>query len=109
MPPPKDVFYRLVGERITKARRRQQLTQHGLAPAVGLSRASVANIEKGRQAVALHVLVKLSQALGVPVADLIPSDRDVSASSEIKQRLSELSSTERAWAETVLGSQTMED
>ena len=109
MPTPKDVFYRLVGERITQARRRQQLTQHGLAPAVGLSRASVANIEKGRQAVALHVLVKLSQALGVPVADLIPSDRDVSASSEIKQRLSELSSTERAWAETVLGSQIMED
>ena len=109
MRPPKDAFYRLVGERIAQARRRQQLTQKGLAPAVGLSRASVANVEKGRQAVALHVLVKFSQALGVPVVDLIPSDRDVSASSEIKQRLSELSSTERAWAETVLGSQMMED
>ena len=109
MPLPKDEFYRLVGERIAQARRRQQLTQKGLAPAIGLSRASVANVEKGRQAVALHVLVKLSQALGVPVADLIPSDCEVSASSEIKQRLSELSSTERAWAETVLGSQIMED
>ena len=81
----------------------------GSPPRSGSAGASVANIEKGRQAVALHVLVKLSQALGVPVADLIPSDRDVSASSEIKQRLSELSSPERAWAETVLGSQIMED
>jgi transcriptional regulator with XRE-family HTH domain len=80
-----------------------------LAPAVGLSRASVANVEKGRQAVALHVLVKFSEALGVLVGDLIPSDRDVSASPEIRQRLSVLSSTERAWAETVLGSQLMED
>ena len=109
MRPTNDAFYRLVGERIAEARRRRQLTQKGLAPAVGLSRASVANVEKGRQAVALHVLVKFSQALGVPVTDLIPSNRDVSASSDIKQRLSELSSTERAWAETVLGPQMMED
>ena len=106
---PKDPFYRLVGERIAQARRRQQLTQKGLAPAVRLSRASVANIEKGRQAVAVHVLVKFSQALGVPVADLIPPNRDVSASSEIKQKLSELSSTKRAWAETVLGSRMLGD
>ena len=114
MHPPQARFYRLVGERIAQARRRRQLTQKGLAPAVGLSRASVANVEKGRQSVALHVFVKFSEALGVPVGDLIPSDRDVSASdvsasSEIKQRLSVLSSTERAWAETVLGSQMMED
>lgn len=109
MRPTKDAFYRLVGERIAQARRRQHLTQKGIAPAVGLSRASVANVEKGRQAVALHVLVKFSQALGVPTADLIPSDRDFSASAEVKQRLSELSSTERAWAETVLGSETIED
>jgi len=107
--PTKDALYRLVGERIAQARRRQHLTQKGIAPAVGLSRASVANVEKGRQAVALHVLVKFSRALGVPIADLIPSDRDFSASTEIKQRLSELSSTERAWAETVLGSETIED
>lgn len=106
---PQATFYRLVGERIAQARHRRQLTQKGLAPAVGLSRASVANVEKGRQAVALHVFVKFSEALGVPFGDLIPSDRDVAASSEIRQRLSVLSSTERAWAETVLGPQMMED
>ena len=105
----KDAFYRLVGERIAQARRRQQLTQKGLAPAVGLSRASVANVEKGRQAVALHVLVKFSEALGVPITDLIPSDRGSSASFAIKQRLSELSPNQRAWAERVLGSEMMED
>ena len=109
MRPTNDAFYRLVGERIAQARRRQQLTQKGLAPAVGLSRASVANVEKGRQAVAVHVLVKFSQALGVSVTDLIPSDRNVSVSSDIKQRLSELPSTERAWAEEVLGPEMMQD
>lgn len=107
--PPKDAFYRLVGERIAQARRRRQLTQEGLAPAVGLSRASVANVEKGRQAVAVHVLVKFSQVLGVPVAELIPSDLEVSSSAQVEQRLSELSASERAWAETVLGPRPMED
>ena len=107
--PTKDAFYRLVGERIAQARRRRQLTQERLAPAVGLSRASVANVEKGRQTVALHVLVKFSQVLGVPVADLIPPDPEVSSSSQVEQRLSELSSSERAWAETVLGPRPMEE
>lgn len=103
VPPSKDAFYRVVGERIAQARRRQELTQKGLASAVGLSRASVANVEKGRQAIALHVLVKFSQVLGVPAADLIPSDPEVSSSAQIEQSLSELSSGARAWAETVLG------
>ena len=109
MPPSEEAFYRLVGERIAGARRRRRLSQEKLAPAVGLRRPSVANIEKGRQAVALHVLVKFSQVLGVPATELIPSDSELSSSPQVDQKLSELSSSERAWAETVLGPRLMED
>lgn len=65
-------FYREFGARVRQARG-DQLTQEALARRVGLSRASVANIERGRQRVPLHMLYLLGQALGVDPASLIPA------------------------------------
>jgi len=49
------------------------MTQEALAGRVGLSRASIANIERGRQNVLLHHACDIALALGLSqVADLLP-------------------------------------
>lgn len=49
------------------------MTQAELSERVGLSRASVANIEAGRQAVMLHQVMAFSAALAVQPVELLPS------------------------------------
>lgn len=93
-------LYRLVGAEIRRRRERMGKTQDELAIRVGLSRASVANLEAGRQAVPLHHLVEVAAALGVSAADLLPKEpvlRDSGA-----KALDGLPSTVRAFAERAL-------
>lgn len=65
-------FYREFGERIRGARRLAGLSQGELALRVGLTRSVLANIEIGRQTVALHNLSAFARALGVNPMDLLP-------------------------------------
>ncbi len=51
------------------------MTQKTLADEIGMSRASVANIEAGRQRIVLHQAIEIAQALDLPsVAELLPTD-----------------------------------
>lgn len=61
------------GIRIWKARRDQNLTQEELAGHMGRSRASVANVEAGRQNLTLITLFRFADTLGIPPADLLPT------------------------------------
>ena len=61
----------IVGRAIRRHRDAAGLTQSALVDRVGLSRASVANVEAGRQAVAVHHLYRIAAALGVEVRDLL--------------------------------------
>jgi transcriptional regulator with XRE-family HTH domain len=65
--------YRLLGELVRSRREALQITQEDLARRVGIARTSVSNIEKGRQRIPVHVLFALSDALGVEMANLLPS------------------------------------
>lgn len=67
-----EYFYRELGRSIRQAREAVGLTQEELAQRVDLSRASVANIERGNQGVALHKFLELSQALGIDPMRLLP-------------------------------------
>lgn len=49
------------------------VSQQRLADAVGLSRASIVNIERGRHRIQIHVLYDIALALGVEVYALLPS------------------------------------
>lgn len=49
------------------------MTQAELSARIGLSRASVANIESGRQAVLLHQFLALASALSTPPLNLLPT------------------------------------
>ena len=65
-------LYRSIGEAVRKRRRALGLTQQQLADRLGISRASLANIEVGRQRMLVHHLYGLARELGVEVPALLP-------------------------------------
>ena len=67
-----DSFYVAVGKKVRAARDELGLSQTALADRIGFKRASIANLEAGRQRIALHLFVLIAQALGVEPGSLLP-------------------------------------
>jgi transcriptional regulator with XRE-family HTH domain len=89
-------LYETVGRRIRDTRKIAKLTQEGLAARVNLTRTSVTNIEKGRQKLLLHTLFDLAAAMKVPVAQLMPDQREDQP--HFEQKLTNgLSAAEEKW------------
>lgn len=66
-------LYGQLGRKVAAARKKLGLTQAELAARVDLTRASVANIETGRQRVMLHDVFALVEALeGKSILDFVP-------------------------------------
>lgn len=62
-----------MGRAIAERRSKIALTQRELASMVGVSRASIANTERGRQTVSVHNLYAIAAALQVDsLAELLP-------------------------------------
>ncbi len=64
-------FYSRVGRVVRGRRTAIGMTQVALARMTGLARTSVINIEQGRQAVFLHQIVAMAQALRIDPWDLV--------------------------------------
>jgi transcriptional regulator with XRE-family HTH domain len=56
-------IYRALGRAVARRRKELALTQADVARQIGLTRASLANIESGRQKVLLHQVYRLAGAL----------------------------------------------
>ena len=65
-------YYRQFGQLLKRARNAAGLSQEDLAAAIGLTRTSVSNIEKGRQRVLLHTFGRLLHVLKIQPANLLP-------------------------------------
>lgn len=66
-------LYMQLGRKVAAARKKLGLTQAELAARVDLTRASVANIETGRQRVMLHDVFALVEALeGKSILNFVP-------------------------------------
>src|SRR4051794_30990808 len=65
-------LYRGIGEEIKRRRKQAGMSQAELADAIDQLRASVANIEAGRQKAPLHVLYAISDALGTELKAILP-------------------------------------
>src|SRR5208283_2368585 len=66
--------YKLLGSRAATRRKQLKLKQEEVARQIGLSRASLANLETGRQKILLHHVYKLAAALELrSILDLIPN------------------------------------
>ena len=66
-------LYERIGLAIRKRRDKIGMTQGALAELTGLSRTSVTNIERGGQALLVHQLLELANALGVAPSTFLPS------------------------------------
>jgi transcriptional regulator with XRE-family HTH domain len=95
-------FYEALGKAIYAARHDAGLTQAELASALGLSRPSIVNIERGRQGVQVHLLVQIAEIVGHPVADLISLARARPSGKEPERKLEGLDPSKRRWAEQIL-------
>ena len=96
-----EALYSAIGQLVRAARRHAGLTQDVVAGRVGLTRASINNIEHGRQKILVHTLFDLADALGVAPAALLPplaSDQHLPES----DLPSDLDTGERAWVRAVL-------
>jgi len=67
-------LYKQIGKVILRHRtgHKPPMSQQKLADAVGLSRASIVNIERGRHRIQIHVLYDIAIALGVDPPALLP-------------------------------------
>ncbi len=60
-----------IGSRIHSFRKSQKMSQEKLAQSSGLDRAYISSVENGKQNVTIGALLKLSDALGIEISDLI--------------------------------------
>ncbi|UPK19843.1 helix-turn-helix transcriptional regulator [Bradyrhizobium sp. 131] len=68
-------LYRIIGATLAAKRKALRLKQSEVADQIGLTRASLANIERGRQKIMLHQIYRLASALKVEsIIDLVPSN-----------------------------------
>jgi len=68
-----DAIYKIVGDRIRARRKTLGLTQAQLAQRLEISRASLANIETGRQSVLVHNLYSIARAIDLTPESLLPA------------------------------------
>jgi transcriptional regulator with XRE-family HTH domain len=90
-------FYQGFGRLLARIRNREHFSQEGLAMALGLSRTSVTNIERGRQPVQIHTLYRIADVLGVELAELLPGPSEASA-----RETSEVSLKQHEWLQKIV-------
>jgi transcriptional regulator with XRE-family HTH domain len=109
-------LYKGLGEMIAARRNKMELNQAELAKQVNMSRASIANIEVGRQRVLVHQLYLLAEALELtdgprsllPIARAVSTDTlpmpegglTVKQKSQIEQLVGSISTTKPKTAKT---------
>jgi len=79
-----DLLYKLVGSKVRAARERVRpsMSQNALAKKVELTRASIVNIEAGKQRAPLHVLSAIAEVLGTELVALIPRTTELAEAEE---------------------------
>jgi transcriptional regulator with XRE-family HTH domain len=68
----RDEICKRFGHLLARRRTEARMSQEAFAKAVGLSRTSITNIERGRQPISLHTLYTMADILGVDAGDLLP-------------------------------------
>ncbi|MDO8527762.1 MAG: helix-turn-helix transcriptional regulator [Deltaproteobacteria bacterium] len=71
---PDKILYGSIAARIRQARESKGLKQIELASMTEVSRASIANMECGRQNISISTLYKIAKACTVSLHDLLPHD-----------------------------------
>lgn len=74
---PEESFYEQIGERIRNFRLSANISQEVFSELLNMTRASVVNIEKGRQRPSIFLLITIARILKVDYIDLIPIELNI--------------------------------
>lgn len=94
-------FYQDLGKRIKEKRLKKGFSQNGVATAIGLSRTSLTNIEKGRQNLLLHTFLDIADALQVKAKDLLPEEAN--PSEDMQKKLNAVAPEFRDFVKQTIG------
>ena len=97
-----DAIYVALGRRIARLRKDRGLTQAGLAGLLGLTRASIANIERGRQKFLVHTVLQLVSALRVSPNELL-AGLGTPAGAPLDALLEDRPAAVREWIRSAVG------
>lgn len=96
-------FYREFGRRVSARRAVLKITQSEVGERIGASRASVANIEGGRQRIHVHHVYALARALKFDdLTELLPNEVPADASDDLVEARHEVSSVQQAQIESIV-------
>lgn len=73
------VLYERIGAKLSELRKLNQLTQEDLAMKIGVKRATISNIEAGRQQISLHLLYKIAAEFHTEVSTILPSHNELNS------------------------------
>ncbi len=79
----KDVIYKLIGEKVRILREEKAFSQKDLSSLLGISRASISNIELGRHQIPIYSLYTIADKFGIKVSDILPTNEEIQSSSEL--------------------------
>lgn len=96
MKPVEVAFKEQMGLRIRQIRRMKGLNQDDVAKAIGLTRTSFVNMEKGRQSISARNIHNLSKVLNISPSDIFP-DTPNSISLTIEATIQELRDERDGW------------
>jgi len=68
----KNTLYIAIGLKIKEIRQKKDMSQEIFARLLNLTRASIANIEQGRQRVTLHLIYDICKITDVNITDILP-------------------------------------
>lgn len=74
-----NVLFQRIGEKIGELRKHRKLTQKELAISIDINRATLSNIESGRQQLTLTLLYKIAKALEAEIYIFLPSMMELNA------------------------------
>lgn len=102
-----EILYSEIGNLIKKTRLLRKLTQADLSDKVGLTRASITNIERGKQKISIHTLYLIADVLNISPQSLIPEPSALQKTEgQLSENLSEIKSKttkeEYEWIKNVI-------
>lgn len=109
----RDEICKRFGKLLAGRRTESGMSQEAFAKAVGLSRTSITNIERGRQPISLHTLYFMADILGVEPTDLLPpppkdtvalaltGEPESKLTAQEKEQLGKLSAKESSWLQKI--------
>jgi transcriptional regulator with XRE-family HTH domain len=109
----RDEICKRFGKLLAGRRTESGMSQQAFAKAVGLSRTSITNIERGRQPISLHTLYFMADILGVEPSDLLPpapkstvalaltGEPESKWTAQEKEQFEKLSAKESSWLQKI--------